>query len=66
MSENLITKTTVWAMEIVGRYVKAGDTVIDGTMGNGHDTLLLCELAGEKGLEPAFVKIADMYTKGAL
>ena len=27
MMENLITKTTAWAMEIVGQYVKPGDTV---------------------------------------
>ena len=54
MSENLITKTTVWAMEIVGRYVKPGDTVIDGTMGNGHDTLALAKLVGPEGRVIAF------------
>ena len=54
MSENLITKTTVWAMEIVGRYVNAGDTVIDGTMGNGHDTLALAKLVGPEGRVIAF------------
>ena len=54
MSENLITKTTVWAMEIVGRYVKPGDTVIDGTMGNGHDTLALAKLVGPEGSVIAF------------
>lgn len=54
MSENLITKTTVWAMEIVGRYVNVGDTVIDGTMGNGHDTLALAKLVGPEGKVIAF------------
>ena len=54
MSENLITKTTVWAMEIVGRYVKPGDTVIDGPMGNGHDTLALAKLVGPEGKVIAF------------
>lgn len=54
MSENLITKTTVWAMEIVGRYVNAGDTVIDGTMGNGYDTLALAKLVGPEGSVIAF------------
>jgi len=54
MSENLITKTTVWAMEIVSRYVTAGDTVIDGTMGNGHDTLALAKLVGPEGRVIAF------------
>lgn len=29
--------------------VKPGDTVCDCTMGNGHDTLQLCRLVGEKG-----------------
>lgn len=54
MSENLITKTTVWAMEIVGQYVKPGDIVIDGTMGNGHDTLALTKLVGPDGVVIAF------------
>ena len=54
MSENLITKTTVWAMEIVSQYVKPGDTVIDGTMGNGHDTLALAKLVGPEGSVIAF------------
>ncbi len=54
MSENLITKTTVWAMEIVGQYIKEGDTVIDATMGNGHDTLALAKLVGPKGSVIAF------------
>ena len=54
MSENLITKTTVWAMEIVDRYVNVGDTVIDGTMGNGHDTLALAKLVGPEGRVIAF------------
>jgi len=54
MSENLITKTTVWAMEIVGQYVHKGDTVIDGTMGNGHDTLALAKLVGPEGRVIAF------------
>ncbi|WP_239254220.1 class I SAM-dependent methyltransferase [Listeria ilorinensis] len=29
--------------------VQAGDTVIDGTCGNGHDTLLLARLVGPSG-----------------
>ena len=31
-----------------------GDTVIDATMGNGHDTLFLSRLVGEKGKVYAF------------
>ena len=34
--------------------VKPGDAVADATMGNGHDTLLLCQLVGETGRVYAF------------
>lgn len=52
--ENLITKTTLWAMEIVSRYVSEGDTVIDATMGNGCDTVALAKLVGPQGRVLAF------------
>lgn len=29
--------------------IQLGDTVVDATMGNGHDTLLLSQLVGKKG-----------------
>lgn len=51
---NLITKTTQWVMEILRHYVREGDTVIDATMGNGHDTLALVGLVGESGKVIAF------------
>jgi len=34
--------------------VLEGDTVVDATMGNGHDTVFLAELAGETGKVYAF------------
>lgn len=34
---------------ILDRFVTAGDTVIDATCGNGHDTLHLAALVGESG-----------------
>ena len=34
--------------------VRAGDTVLDGTAGNGHDTLFLAQCAGENGRVYAF------------
>ncbi len=34
--------------------VRPGDAVADATMGNGHDTLLLCELVGDTGRVYAF------------
>ena len=42
------------AAEALERAVSPGDTVIDATMGNGHDTLFLCRLAGEAGRVYAF------------
>ena len=54
MRENLITKTVQWAMEVVSHYVAEGDTVVDGTMGNGHDTAALARLVGPEGRVLAF------------
>jgi tRNA G37 N-methylase Trm5 len=42
------------AADILQRAVAPGDTVIDATMGNGHDTLALCRLVGENGRVYAF------------
>lgn len=42
------------AADLLSRAVQAGDTVIDATMGNGHDTLFLCQLVGESGRVYAF------------
>lgn len=42
------------AAEVLKNAVSPGDTVIDATMGNGHDTLFLCELVGENGHVFAF------------
>ena len=42
------------AADILERAVSPGDSVIDATMGNGHDTLFLCQLVGERGRVYAF------------
>lgn len=42
------------ASDCLQRYLRDGDTVIDATMGNGHDTLMLCELVGNNGRVYAF------------
>lgn len=42
------------AKEILSRAVSPGDTVIDATMGNGHDTLFLCQAVGPSGRVYAF------------
>jgi SAM-dependent methyltransferase len=39
---------------LIRRFVRPGDHVIDATCGNGHDTLLLAELAGSSGRVWAF------------
>ena len=42
--KNIIRQTTEFAMHIVRAYVKPGDTVVDATCGNGHDTLALASM----------------------
>lgn len=42
-------RVTEQAHEAVRRVVQAGETVVDATMGNGHDTLLLAKLVGPEG-----------------
>lgn len=42
------------AADILRQAVAPGDRVVDATMGNGHDTLFLCELVGEGGRVYAF------------
>lgn len=42
------------AREAIQRTVLPGDSVIDATMGNGHDTLMLCEAVGPSGRVYAF------------
>nr|WP_252892755.1 hypothetical protein [Lentilactobacillus otakiensis] len=34
--------------ELLSETVNTGDTVVDCTMGNGHDTLFLTDLVGKK------------------
>lgn len=42
------------ARDVLEQAVQPGDTVIDATMGNGHDTLMLCESVGPEGMVYAF------------
>lgn len=37
------------ASDVLHQMVQEGDTVIDATLGNGHDTVMLAELVGESG-----------------
>ncbi|MDO5426032.1 MAG: class I SAM-dependent methyltransferase [Eubacteriales bacterium] len=45
---------TEWCHHFLRNHIAPGDLCIDATMGNGHDTLLLSELAGPKGRVLAF------------
>ncbi|VEF47215.1 putative rRNA methylase [Bacillus freudenreichii] len=38
-----------YARSLMQRAIKPGSVAIDGTVGNGHDTLFLAELVGENG-----------------
>ena len=42
------------AREVILRAVEPGDTAVDATMGNGHDTQMLCETVGPEGRVWAF------------
>ena len=42
------------AAEYMMATIRSGDVVVDATMGNGKDTLFLCELVGENGHVYAF------------
>ena len=43
-----------WTKRIIDEYLREGMTAVDATMGNGHDTLYLCEKVGEMGKVIAF------------
>ena len=42
------------AREVILQTVEPGDTAVDATMGNGHDTRMLCEAVGPEGRVYAF------------
>ena len=48
------SQITHWCHEIIRSQARTGGRYIDATMGNGNDTLMLCELAGETGEVFAF------------
>ncbi len=56
------------AAECLRQVIQPGDTVIDATMGNGHDTAMLAELVGEDGHVIAFDVQPDAvaHTRAAL
>ena len=42
------------AHDVLKRTIRPGDRVVDATMGNGHDTRMLCEAVGPAGFVYAF------------
>lgn len=45
-----VLRSARWiASDVLHQVVQPGDTVIDATLGNGHDTVMLAELVGETG-----------------
>jgi tRNA G37 N-methylase Trm5 len=45
---NIIRSTTQTALLFISQYLNNGDTVIDATCGNGHDTLAMAKLGAGK------------------
>ena len=48
------SQITHWCHEIIRSQAQKGGLYVDATMGNGNDTVFLCELAGEAGEVFAF------------
>ena len=49
MQAKYLNKATDLAKGLITKAVSYGDIVVDATVGNGNDTLFLCQLVGEKG-----------------
>ncbi|HEY2419764.1 MAG TPA: class I SAM-dependent methyltransferase [Neobacillus sp.] len=45
----ILDRILPFAQNLFAKAVKDGDIVVDATLGNGHDTVYLAELIGEKG-----------------
>lgn len=54
MSYQGVLRATKFVHQILRNKIEEGNTVIDGTMGNGYDTLFLVQTVGEKGRVYAF------------
>lgn len=49
MQAKYLKKATELAKDIIKKVVQKGDIVVDATVGNGNDTIFLCELVGKSG-----------------
>ncbi len=50
----MLMRALEFSHQLLAEIVEVGDIVVDGTMGNGHDTLFLRQLVGETGEVFAF------------
>ncbi|WP_067841552.1 class I SAM-dependent methyltransferase [Amphibacillus sediminis] len=50
----MLKRVLPYAHQLIQSAIKAGDTVIDATCGNGHDTVILSHATGPDGLVYAF------------
>lgn len=50
----MMKRATQLAHEVVAERLKSGESAVDATAGNGHDTLFLARLVGETGKVHAF------------
>lgn len=54
MKCSLLSRPMTCTHDWISRVVLPGDTVVDATAGNGHDTVFLARLAGPSGQVHAF------------
>jgi hypothetical protein len=54
MTMNSIEEILPFTRQLLEKTVHKGETVVDATMGNGHDTLFLGDLVGDRGLVLAY------------
>ncbi|WP_313894493.1 class I SAM-dependent methyltransferase [Psychrobacillus sp.] len=50
----ILKRVLPFSQELLTRVIEPGNSVVDATAGNGHDTVFLAELVGEKGHVYAF------------
>ena len=61
-----ILRSARWiASDVLHQVIQEGDTVIDATLGNGHDTVMLAELVGPSGKVIGFDIQADAVGRTA-
>lgn len=52
--EEMLERVLPYAKTLLSQVISEGDIAVDGTAGNGHDTLFLAQLVGDKGQVYAF------------